>query len=254
LLPAGAPYSQIGDLPLVVSVGQSTADIYAQRSQFAFGVSFMLVLLCAVAIGLAMYLASELVHRKDAETKLATLAATDGLTSLSNRRQFNEVIAREWQRAMREKSQLALLMLDADNFKSYNDINGHQAGDALLKTVGAAIASSIGRGGDIGARYGGDEFAILLPNTSADGAERVAKKIRQTFAELCERERIVCSGLSIGIASITPAADERFGELVGLADLALYRAKDLGRNRTEVAMRTPGEPSTALPAQSHKAA
>lgn len=247
-------YSQIGGLPLVVAIGQSMKDIYANWGEFAFGVSFMIALLCMVAIGLAMYLVSELRRRHDAETKLATLAATDGLTGLSNSRHFNATIAAEWQRAMREKSPLALLMLDADNFKTYNDLHGHQAGDALLTSVGAAISSAIERGGDMGARYGGDEFAVLLPGTTTDGAVQVAEKIRLAFAGLCKRDKIAGTGLSIGIASLTPAASERFVDLVKQADLALYRAKDLGRNRTEVAAKHSNERSKALPAKSHKAA
>ena len=145
-------------------------------------------------------------------------------------------------------------MLDADNLKTYNDVHGHQAGDALLKSVGAAIASAIERGGDMGARYGGDEFAVLLPGTSTDGAVQVAEKIRLAFAGLCKRDKIAGTGLSIGIASLTPAASERFVDLVKQADLALYRAKDLGRNRTEVAAKHSSERSAAVPAESHKAA
>ena len=247
-------YSQISGLPLVVAIGQSTNDIYANWNEFAFGVSIMIALLCMIAIGLAMYLVSELNRRHDAETKLATLAATDGLTGLSNRRHFNTTIAAEWQRAMREKTPLALLMVDADNLKTYNDVHGHQAGDALLKSVGAAIASAIERGGDMGARYGGDEFSVLLPGTSTDGAVRVAEKIRLVYAELCKRDKIACSGLSIGVACLTPSAAERSDDLVKLADLALYRAKDLGRNRTEVAAKNSSERSAAVPAESHKAA
>ena len=240
--------------PPMATLGQSTKDIYASWGEFAFGVSFMIALICMVAIGLAMYLGSELNRRKRAETNLATLAATDGLTGLSNSRHFNATIAAEWQRAMREKTSLALLMLDADNLKSYNDLHGHQAGDAMLKSVGSAIAGAIERGGDMGARYGGDEFAVLLPGTSANGAVRVAEKIRAAFVEICQRDNIASTGVSIGVACLTPGAAERSDDLVRLADLALYRAKDLGRNRTEVMATTSGERSKALPAKSHKAA
>jgi diguanylate cyclase (GGDEF)-like protein len=124
----------------------------------------------------------------------------------------------------------------------------------LLKSVGVAIISAIERGGDMGARYGGDEFSVLLPGTSTDGAARVAEKIRPAFVEICQRDKIACTGLSIGVACLTPGAAERFDDLVKLADLALYRAKDLGRNRTEVMATTSGERSKALPAKSHKAA
>ena len=247
-------YSRIAGLPLVVAIGQSTKDIYANWGEFAFGVSFMIALLCMVAEGLAMYLMSELNRHHNAETKLATLAAIDALTGLSNRRNFNMKIAGEWQRAMREKTPRALLMLDADNLKTYNDVHGHQAGDALLKSVGVAIISAIERGGDMGARYGGDEFAVLLPGTSTDGAARVTEKICQAFAEFCTRDGIAGAGLSIGVACLTPGAAERFDDLVKLADLALYRAKHLGRNRTEVSTKASSERSKALSADSHLAA
>ena len=247
-------YSRIAGFPLVIAIGQSTKDIYANWGKFAFAVGFMLALLCMVTEGLAMYLTSELKRRHDAETKLATLAATDGLTGLSNSRHFSTTIRSEWQRAMREMTPLALLMLDADNLKSYNDLHGHQAGDALLKSVGSAIASAVERGGDMGARYGGDEFAILLPGTSADGAVRVAEKIRSAFVEICKRDKIACTGLSIGVARLTPVAAERCEDLIKLADLALYRAKHLGRNRTEVAAVAASERAKGSPVESHKAA
>ena len=247
-------YSQIGTLPLLVGVGQSTTDIYAQWRAYALGVGLVIVLLCMMTLILTMYLAREFGRRKDAEAQLAVLASTDSLTSLANRRRFKEVIGREWRRALRNQSPLALIMLDADKFKSYNDIHGHLAGDSLLKTIGAAITDSIKRGGDVGARYGGDEFAVLLPETTVEGALRIAENIRTTFAAHCERNSVVYAGLSIGIASVTPNAGEQFSDLVKLADVTLYRAKDLGRNRTETAAETTVQPTLELQSDRHKAA
>ncbi len=247
-------YSRIGDLPLVVVVGQSIKFIYAQWYNFAFITAFVLSLLFMGSVILAMYLVSELKRRKEAELKLADLAATDSLTGLSNRRHFKEAISHEWQRATREHSPLALLMIDADKFKVYNDAHGHQAGDQLLKTIAAVINSATGRGGDVGARYGGDEFAILLPDTTADGAEYVAKKVHKTLSDLCEELGIVTSGLSIGVAALTPTAEERPTLLVGMADQALYRAKAHGRNCTEVETRPFIEPTTVRTPASDKAA
>jgi hypothetical protein len=132
-------YSQIEDIPLVVGVGQSTADIYTQWNEYAFGIVFMIALLCAMTSLLAIYLMHDLGRRKDAEAKLAFFAATDVLTGLSNRRHFNEILGREWQRGQRDKLPLVLMMLDADQFKAYNDTHGYQAGDLMLKAVGAAI-------------------------------------------------------------------------------------------------------------------
>jgi diguanylate cyclase (GGDEF)-like protein len=227
-------YSQISDLPMVVSIGQSTADIYLQWNEYAFGIAFMVGVLCLGTYLLVSYLTYDTNRRRTAETQLSILASTDALTGLSNRRHFNETLAREWQRAVRDQSPLALLMVDVDKFKSYNDVHGHPAGDHMLKTLGAAIAGVLKRGGDIGARYGGDEFAILLPGTSVDGAKKVAAEIRAHFTEHCRRECITDLGLSVGVASVIPGKTMRAAELVQHADHALYRAKDLGRNRIEV--------------------
>jgi diguanylate cyclase (GGDEF)-like protein len=238
-------YSQIGDLPMVIAVGQSTDDIYAPWRGYAVSVGAMILLLCAMTLVLALYFVRELGRRKDAEGKLAILAATDSLTGLANRRCFKEAIGREWQRGQREQTALALMMIDVDQFKGYNDVHGHQAGDRLLRTLGRAIAGGIGRGGDIGARYGGDEFAVSLPGTDLVGAGRVADNIRRAFASQSEQDGIAVANLSIGIASMTPGSTDTFSELIQLADIALYRAKHLGRNRTEMAVRDLAEPAGA---------
>ena len=228
-------YSRIGGLPLAVSVGQSTAAIYAPWRRYAAVIGVMVVLLCGISVTFAFYLAREMRRRSDAETELKALATTDGLTGLSNRREFNAAIEREWRRVMRERSSLALLMIDADQFKAYNDRYGHLAGDRLLRAIGAAMAES-GRGGiDLAARYGGDEFAILLPGTSAAGAAKIADQVRARFAEVCAERNIVASGVSMGVAAIEPRKQQPAGDLIASADWALYSAKKLGRNRTELA-------------------
>ncbi len=246
-------YSQIGDLPMVVSIGQSTADIYQQWNEYAFGIAFMIGVLCVGTYLLVSYLTYDTNRRSVAETQLSILASTDALTGLPNRRHFNETLAREWLRAVRDQNPLALLMVDADKFKSYNDVHGHPAGDHMLKTLGAAIADVLKRGGDVGARYGGDEFAVLLPGTSVDGAKKVAAEIRAKFTEYGKRERITELGLSIGVASVTPDRNMRAAELVQHADHALYRAKNLGRNRIEAA-ELPAVRTEALRSNGHKAA
>jgi diguanylate cyclase (GGDEF)-like protein len=239
-------YSQIGNLPLVIDVGQSTADIYRHWNNFAFGIAFMIAILCAVTFLLAIYLMHEFGLRRRAETKLLILAATDPLTNLSNRRHFNETLDLEWRRATRDLLPLALIMIDADYFKAYNDVNGHQAGDLLLHTLGLAIADSLNRGDDIGARYGGDEFAVLVPATTLAGAKRVADIICLGFAELSVREHTTNLGLSIGVACVMPSKHLKSSKLVRLADEALYCAKDRGRNRTELAASPPGDPAADL--------
>ena len=247
-------YRQIGDLPLVIGVGQSTRDIYASWRHAAVVIGVLVVALCAIAFWLALYLARELRRRRKAEMKFAALAMNDALTGLANRRHFNEVLDREWRRCMREKVSIAMLMIDTDLFKSYNDSHGHQTGDALLQTIGGAIAGTIKRGSDFGARYGGDEFAILLSGTSTAEAERIAEMLRQKFSELCQQEGVVESGLSIGISSVTPRDGEDYGALLRAADEALYRAKHLGRNCTQTAVVGPADIGPVLPPDLHRAA
>ena len=227
-------YRQMGDIPLVVSVGQSTTDIYKPWRRYATAIGVMMIVLCGISVTFAMYLVREMRRRTEAETILETLAATDGLTGLSNRRTFNAAIEREWRRASRDDSELALLMIDNDHFKRYNDLYGHQAGDCLLQTLGAAMLVSIRRGTDVAARYGGDEFAIVLPGTSELGALQVAKYLRERFADGCKQREIPHSGLSIGIAAFVPKSHQTLAALIAAADEALYRAKEMGRNRTEV--------------------
>ena len=247
-------YTQIGNLPLVIGVGQSTADIYAQWNSYALTIGLLVALLCAMAAVLAWYLAREMTRRNAAETTLTMLAATDGLTGLSNRRHFNEAIDREWRRAMREGAPLALVMCDVDLFKSYNDSHGHQAGDTLLEAIGAAMNQCIKRGTDVAARYGGDEFAILLPAASADGGARIAEQVRDRFAELCGQLGISRSHLSIGVASVVPRPEESQSSLMAAADQALYRAKELGRNRIEVAPWRRTKPALGVSSERQSAA
>ena len=227
-------YSQIGHLPLVIGVGQSTDDIYADWRSYAFTIGSLMALLCTMSILLTLYLAGEMNRRNAAETALTVLARTDFLTGLANRRLFNESIDREWRRAARDRSPLALMMCDADLFKSYNDFHGHQAGDNLLQAIGAAMTRSVRRGTDIAARYGGDEFAILLPGASAEDAAQIAKQARDLFVKTCVEKGVVPSTLSIGVASMIPQPAEGKNVLIAAADEAAYRAKKLGRDRVEI--------------------
>src|SRR5882724_11455563 len=132
-------YSQISDLPVFVSIGQATADIYAQWQRYAWTIAILITVLTAMSGVLAWFLLRELNWHSAAEQNLATLASTDGLTGLSNRWHFDETIRREWRRARRDHTPIALLMIDADEFKFYNDSHGHQAGDELRKVIGEAM-------------------------------------------------------------------------------------------------------------------
>jgi len=169
-----------------------------------------------------------------ANQKLQELATTDGLTGIANRRQFDRVLMLEWRRLAREELPLSLIMFDIDFFKPYNEFYGHLGGDDCLRQVARAIASSTKRAGDFAARYGGEEFAVVLPNTSAEGANLVARKICDDIASLKLPHARSPIGsyvtLSCGIATAIPSPQESPDTLILRADSALYQAKTAGKN------------------------
>jgi diguanylate cyclase (GGDEF)-like protein len=229
-------YAQVDDLPLIVVVGQSLDDVFQPWWRQALAIGILMAALCAVTVMLALLLNREFARRSAAERKLTVLATTDGLTGLANRRHFNRVVAHEWRRAMRNATPVALLMIDADDFKLYNDSHGHQAGDQLLQAIAASIMATSRRPSDLGVRFGGDEFALLLPDTSLDDAAMLAGRLRDDLAARCNADGAKEQGrLSIGVASLVPTLDGKHHDLIAAADKALYQAKRLGRNRTELA-------------------
>jgi diguanylate cyclase (GGDEF)-like protein len=230
-------YTQVDDLPLIVVVGQSVDDILAPWWRQALAIGALMVVLCLVTVMLALFLHREFARRSAAERKLTVLASTDGLTGLANRRHFNRTLAHEWRRGERNGAPVALLMIDADNFKTYNDRYGHQAGDELLRAIAASIAANAKRPSDLAARYGGDEFAVLLPDTSLGDAATLAARIREDLIVRCAADELQRghAQLSIGVASLAPGLVAKHRDLVAAADKALYQAKRLGRNRTELA-------------------
>jgi len=178
--------------------------------------------------------------QKRAQEELERLATRDGLTSVANRRSFDETLNTEWRRASRESRALSLLMIDVDYFKPYNDTYGHQSGDDCLRQIAAAMTGVVKRASDCVARYGGEEFSILMPATELGGARIVAERIRAAVEAL----RLPHSGsavaehvtVSIGVACMHIAAGgEPAAQLIAAADAALYRAKHAGRNRIELA-------------------
>jgi diguanylate cyclase (GGDEF)-like protein len=235
-------FSQIDGLPLVLVVGQSLDEVLASWWRQAFAIGALMAALSGITVLLAGFLNRELARRSAAERKLAILATIDGLTGLANRRHFNETLVREWRRAMRERTPTALLMIDADDFKTYNDSHGHQAGDKLLRTIAASIAANLRRPSDLGARYGGDEFVVLLPGTLLDDAAALAERLREDFVARCGADKALQGHgrLSIGVACLVPASGQKSRDLIAAADKALYRAKHLGRNRTELAVTDAG--------------
>ena len=172
-----------------------------------------------------------------ANEELSTLASTDALTGLPNRRQFDATLNKEWYRALREASPLAMLMIDVDRFKTLNDRFGHPVGDAFLAQVGRVIRENVRRAGDMAARYGGEEFAVILPGTVSTGALEIAEHIRRAVAATDTRN-IVTGGyplsVSIGVAAVVPLAGGGSASLIHSADAALYQAKRTGRNRVEL--------------------
>ncbi|MGX4644176.1 diguanylate cyclase [Massilia sp. SYSU DXS3249] len=175
----------------------------------------------------------DLTDEKLAQSALEKLATRDGLTGLANRRCFDDTIAAEWTRALRLRQPLSLLMVDVDNFKAYNDANGHLGGDECLKRIATAVASEM-RANDLVARYGGEEFAVILPNQSLKGAAIVAERIRRRVESLQLPNGLAPLRqvtVSIGAATAIAGPDSSPNELVAIADAALYRAKHLGRNR-----------------------
>lgn len=227
-------YVRSGDSrPLFVVAGKPLAAVFALWQREALRIGAVVLVLALFVLGSTLVLAREIGRRAEAERKLEEMATTDALTGLRNRRKFDTVIDVEWRRAMRQRASLALLMIDADHFKAYNDTFGHQAGDQVLVGIAICISDSVSRAGDCAARYGGEEFAVLLPNTSADDAFKVAEKIRLKVQGWSDDQ--AASTVSCGIASLVPAAGMDWPVLVAAADKALYAAKAAGRNQSVVA-------------------
>ena len=167
--------------------------------------------------------------------ELQRLSNCDSLTGLANRRYFNDLMATEWRRAVRAREPLALVMIDVDDFKRYNDTYGHLAGDDVLRSVAGIIQDGAARPSDVAARFGGEEFILVLPNTEFDGAIYVAEKLRKALDLLAiEHTAASCNAhvtVSAGVACTVPLLGDSFERLIGAADAALYDAKRNGRNR-----------------------
>ena len=188
----------------------------------------------------------DLTDQKRAEMALKELATKDGLTGLSNRRAFDQMLMSEWARAQRTQKPMALLFADVDHFKLFNDRHGHQTGDECLRAVAAVVSRHAVRPLDLASRYGGEEFALILPDMDGEAACTVAEDIRSAVIALAIAHGADGAGdhvtLSVGVASHIPGeADGGPDRLLGAADEALYAAKRLGRNRVIGADRLLGE-------------
>jgi diguanylate cyclase (GGDEF)-like protein len=171
---------------------------------------------------------------------IESIGLIDPLTKVSNRRGFENRLDMEWNRSIREQTPICLLMMDIDKFKNFNDTYGHQHGDFALSTFASIATKSLLRSIDFIARWGGEEFVILLPSTDIDGAVEVAERVRSSIEEAVittENGVVTPMTVSIGINSLVPNKDDGVDEFIKVADQALYKAKETGRNRYVVAKR-----------------
>lgn len=188
----------------------------------------------------------------EANRELTRLSAADGLTGIANRRCFDDTLQREWRRAVRANTPMALLVADVDHFKQFNDGYGHQLGDDCLKNVARVLESCLRRPTDLVARYGGEEFAVIMPETDAAGAAQVAESMREAVhaARIAHAFSSVAPvvTVSVGAAATLPSRTDDEGPrmLLQLADQALYRAKREGRNRVSLAPQSEAPTDTAL--------
>ncbi|MEO8543040.1 MAG: diguanylate cyclase [Burkholderiaceae bacterium] len=201
---------------------------YEIRTPSGYLVATRLDMTSMVEKGLALERANE---------QLLRLSTTDGLTGIANRRLFDQTLQTEWQRCARNRSHLALLMIDIDHFKQYNDNYGHQTGDECLRQVARILAMCAKRSGELVARYGGEEFAILLPATDAAEAMVIGQRCVQEIASAriphADSPVSPCLSVSVGVASMIAAPAEGRATLVMQADSAMYCAKKAGRARAE---------------------
>jgi diguanylate cyclase (GGDEF)-like protein len=171
-----------------------------------------------------------------ANEELSRLSFVDGLTGITNRRGFDDYLAREWKRATRTGASLGLILVDVDHFKAFNDRYGHLAGDDCLKQVAQTLAANTRRPADLAARYGGEEFAVVLPDTDALEATFVAESLRAGVEALHVRHEASSTSdhvtISLGVAACVPAPGDSTQSLLDAADQALYAAKRRGRNQS----------------------
>jgi len=246
---------EMADIPIMIITRYS--DPQTLEAAFAAGASDFIkkpvnkIELCARVRSL-LQLSQEKKKRKAREQELKSLneelqtmneilrklSMVDGLTGIANRRYFNDCLEIEWQRSIRNNTSISVVFFDIDHFKLYNDRYGHQCGDDTLISIAKATEDKLNRPGDFVARYGGEEFVIILPETTLQGAYRVAEQLRENIEKL----RIVHSDsqvsdvvtISLGVAERLTSDDDSPSKLIERADKAVYQAKRNGRNRTEI--------------------
>ena len=239
---------RVASYPLIVAAALAHHEVLDAWYKSTAAESAVLLLALAVLFKGTRMLLAQLALRDQAEARsrrlqielersnraLRDMAMKDGLTGLSNRRELDSQIDTELARASRAATSLAMVMLDVDHFKLYNDTYGHAAGDACLRSVAQAIDASGRRPGDTAARFGGEEFAILLPTTDLAGARAVAIAVCEAVSNLQlphAASELGVVTVSAGVAALRPGPDSLAGELIEAADRGLYMAKSAGRNR-----------------------
>ena len=238
-------YRRIGNPGFVIAVGQTKDELLGNWRRSSLLIGGAVLLIVAIFVVFARKLIQQIIIRERLDQKLRAyshdlqrdnlglqeLAHTDKLTQIANRRRFDELLDHEQQRAELGHTALALILLDVDYFKLFNDAYGHPAGDACLREVGRVLAEQVNRNQDVPARYGGEEFAIILPHTDLAGAMAVAERIRLRIAHLHIAHAHSPLGVvtaSFGVTALAPPHD---GGMVERADKNLYQAKRNGRNR-----------------------
>lgn len=245
-------YAHVENAPLTVVICPAVEDVLAnwrQRSRIAIALT---VVLGSAYVALSWLLSFALRDKLLAEAELTRLALTDPLTGIANRRALDQRLAAEWQRAAREATPLSLLFIDVDHFKLFNDAYGHATGDEVLGLVAERITSATRRATDFVARYGGEEFVVILPGTPADGAAKIAEKVRRRVEAMQIEHPEAPFGrvtVSVGAATCPPPAGGSSAKLLGAADQQAYEAKAAGRNRvrTIVLCADSFEPPQAAP-------
>ncbi|TXM97767.1 GGDEF domain-containing protein [Methylobacterium sp. WL64] len=235
-------FTLVGDLPLILNVALSTAEIEAEWRVKALVIGGIVLALCGITIALSLLFGRELRRREAMQAELERLSLTDALTRLPNRRAFEDAFTRATDNARRSGKPLSLLIVDADHFKRFNDRYGHQVGDEVLQALARGLSASVHRPHDLVCRVGGEEFGILLPETDQLGALRIAAKVHAEVSALTVDSAGLGAGavaVSIGLASAVPTGvrPTTLPELYRLADGALYEAKAGGRNQTRCAKR-----------------
>jgi diguanylate cyclase (GGDEF)-like protein len=231
-------FARIPGVPVIAVVGPAEDDILENWWRRSVIIGGLMLAFSAVFLFVSWLLAEELRERALAQHALLEQATHDKLTGIANRHALDETLSSEWRRARRESVPLAVLFIDVDAFKAYNDRYGHSAGDVALTAVARAISECLHRPADSVGRYGGEEFVVVLPETPLDGALRVAESIRERVARLAighDRHSFGVVTVSVGVALSDSPEVESLVELITQADKALYRAKEEGRNAVRAA-------------------